>query len=145
MLATLVLIVGSLLYMETAADNSLTALAVAWLLVLAARMKMMAVWLSGPVSQFLGHISYSLYLVHPVVGWRFIKLLRELHGSVFTPMQAWLALGAGITVSVLSAWIMYRFVEAPSLKLCHKIRMDSPLRLNSLRNSMRNAQQSAHE
>ena len=100
MLATLVVMVGSLFYLETGADNGLTALVVAWTLVFAARRQMMVVWLSGPVSQFFGHISYSLYLVHPVVGWRFIKLLRELHGVDFTPIQAWLAYGAGIAVSV---------------------------------------------
>lgn len=132
-LATMVLIAGSLLYPETGADNSLTALTAAWALVFAAQRQKMVVWLSGPVSQFFGHVSYSLYLVHPVVGWRFIKLLRELHGVDFTPTQAWLAYGAGIAVSVFSAWLMCRFVEAPSLRICHRIKMDRPLTLSTLK------------
>ena len=132
-LASLVLVMGSLLYPSTGADNGLTALVVAWALVFVARKQMMLVWLSGPVSQFLGRISYSLYLVHAVVGWRFIKLLHELHGEDFTAVQAWLAYGAGVAVSVFSAWLMYKLIEAPSIKLCHLVKMDRPLSLSLLK------------
>ena len=119
------------------ADNGLSALVVAWLMVAAARRKKMAAWLSGRVAQFLGHISYSLYLIHSVIGWRFIKLLRELHGADFTPLEAWLALGAGVGISVLSAWLMYKAIEAPALKVCHQIRMERPLTIGDFRKSIK--------
>jgi peptidoglycan/LPS O-acetylase OafA/YrhL len=126
-LASVLVGVASLLEIEAGADNGLSALAIAWLLVAAARREQMARWLSGRISQFFGRISYSLYLIHSVVGWRFIKLLYELHGEEFTPFQAWLALGAGVAVSVLSAWVMCVIVEAPALRLSQRIRLDRPL------------------
>ena len=135
-LASVLVLAASLLYLETGADNGLSALVVAWLLVAAAKWEKMSVWLSGRATQFLGRISYSLYLIHPVIGWRFIKLLHEMHGADFTPIQAWLALGAGVGISVLSAWMMYKVVEAPSLKVCHQIRMDRPLTIAGFRKVM---------
>jgi len=136
MLASALIFAATMLYFRTGADNGLSALVVAWLLVAAARREKMAVWLSGRVIQFLGRISYSLYLIHPVIGWRFIKLLRELHGVDFTPLEAWLAFGAGVGISVLSAWLMYKAIEAPALKVCHQIRMDRPLTMGDIRRSI---------
>ena len=108
-------------------ENGITALVVAWLFIFAGIRQKMASWLSDTLSQFLGRISYSLYLVHTVVGWRFIKLTRELYGSDFSPLLAWLAMFGGVAVSVFSAWIIYRFIESPSLRISHKIKIDRPL------------------
>jgi peptidoglycan/LPS O-acetylase OafA/YrhL len=119
------------------AINELTALVIAWLFVAAARRRALSTWLSSKVIQFLGRISYSLYLIHSVVGWRTIKLLRELNGADFTPIQAWLALGAGVGVSIFSAWLMYRFIEVPALRVCHGIRLDRPLTAGAFRGSLR--------
>ena len=135
-LASMPILLGSLLYPETGMDNGLTALFIAWLLVVVARRERMSKWLSGKIPQFMGHLSYSLYLIHPVVGWRFIKLLRELYGDDFSPIQAWFVLGAGIGVSIVSAWIMYKLIEVPSLKICHQIKMDRPLTFGRLLESM---------
>lgn len=130
--ASVLILAGSLAYLESAADNGLSALCIAWLLVAAARRHKMSVWLARPVSQFMGRISYSLYLVHPVIGWRLIKLLHELNGAPFTAAQAWLALAAGVAASVASAWLMYRLIEAPSLRICHEIRLDRSLRMTDI-------------
>jgi peptidoglycan/LPS O-acetylase OafA/YrhL len=108
-----------------------TTMLISGLLVVAGLRGKMASWLSGVGFQFLGRISYSLYLLHPVVGWRFIKLLSVLNGSPFSVAQAWGAFLAGIGVSVVSAWMMYRLVESPALKLCHRIAMDRPLDVRS--------------
>ena len=89
----------------------------------------MANWLSSKPFQFLGRISYSLYLLHAVVGWRFVKVLRVWNGADFSMLQAWAAFLIGCTVSVTSAWLMYSLVERPALRLCHRIAMDRPLHL----------------
>lgn len=71
-------------------------------------------WLSAQPWQFLGRISYSLYLFHPVVGWSAMSLaLRYLPDE--------LALLAGIAVSIVSAYIAYLTVERPSINLSRKI------------------------
>lgn len=131
--AAMLVISGSLIHPEIGADNGLTTVLAASVLVIAARRKTMTEWLSGPVALFMGRISYSLYLIHTVVGWRLIKLIRELYGTDFSPLQAWIVLLLGVVASIFSAWIMYRIIEAPSLRVCHQIRMDQPLNWNSLR------------
>jgi peptidoglycan/LPS O-acetylase OafA/YrhL len=72
-----------------------------------------------------------------VIGWRFIKLLHKFNGEDFSPFQAWLALAAGVGVSILSAWLMYKLVESSSLRVCHRIRMDQPLTLKRFKESLR--------
>lgn len=137
-LGSFLIVVGILAYPEVGFDNGTTALVISWSLVVAAvYTNYMSIWLSGNVSQFLGRISYSLYLIHPVIGWRFIKLLHKFNGEDFSPFQAWLALAAGVGVSILSAWLMYKLVESSSLRVCHRIRMDQPLTLKRFKESLR--------
>jgi peptidoglycan/LPS O-acetylase OafA/YrhL len=124
-------VLAGVLFGANHAPIGLTTMLISGLLVVAGLRGKMAIWLSGAGFQFLGRISYSLYLLHPVVGWRFIKLLSVLHGSAFTAAQAWAAFFSGIGVSVFSAWMMYRLVEGPALKVCHRIAMDRPLNLRS--------------
>ena len=91
------------------------------ILVLAGTSGNMQKWLSARPFQFLGRISYSLYLLHSVIGWRFIKSLRVLNGSELSSSEAWAALFLGCSVTVLSAWAMYLAIERPSLSLCHRV------------------------
>jgi peptidoglycan/LPS O-acetylase OafA/YrhL len=92
----------------------LTATLTASILVIASRLHRMGSWLSGLLPQFLGRISYSLYLFHPLVGWSAQSLaLRYLN--------QWGALAVGIAVSVLCAWVVYRVVERPSIALSHYV------------------------
>lgn len=61
--------------------------------------------LMNPVAVWFGLISYPLYLWH----WPVLTFLRILHGesdSVYRPLAA-------VSVSVLLAWLTYRFVESP--------------------------------
>ena len=102
---------------------------VSLLLVTAGLMGKMGVWLSGQTIQFLGKISYSLYLLHSLVGWRLIKLLAIWNGSPLTPMRAWVVFALGCLASILSAWVMHRMLEGPALRLCHRISLDKPLGL----------------
>ena len=138
LLATVGILAGCVFFWDFAGPNCVTTLVVSWALVYAGLRGKMTAWLSTISWQFLGRISYSLYLVHPVVGWRFIKLLHEIHGEQFTAVQAWFVLASGVAVSVLSAWLMYRFIEAKSLRVCHRVRMDQPLTLGVLKNAWLN-------
>ena len=71
-------------------------------------------WLNVRPLQFLGRISYSVYLVH-FLGATVIKLgMSRIGGSV---AGALLLFVAANVVSILAAWLMYRLVEAPSLRL----------------------------
>jgi peptidoglycan/LPS O-acetylase OafA/YrhL len=70
---------------------------------------------------FLGGISYSLYLVHPIVGGRFVNLLRLATGGGFSPAASLAAFAAGVAVSIGAAWLLYVAVERPTMQLSRRI------------------------
>jgi len=76
----------------------------------------MGSWLSGRVAQFLGRISYSLYLFHALVGWEVQTLALRYVGQ-------YEALAVGIGASIISAWVVYRLIERPAIALSHHIRL----------------------
>ena len=63
---------------------------------------------------FLGEISYSLYLIHPVI---LLGMVRGLDPRI----PGWLALTLVPFVSVVVAWVMRRYVELPSIAMGRKI------------------------
>lgn len=70
------------------------------------------------VTEFLGRISYSLYLVHVPVGIPFQSLLmRPAEGS----LQQTVVVLASLAVSVLAAWVFYHLVERPSVVMARRI------------------------
>lgn len=90
------------------------ALGTAVAIYVAGRINRLHIWLNWSPLQYLGRVSYSLYLIHfPVchlvtsIGW---KLCDDLP----TPLQALLILISAIPASLLAAHILYRFVEMPS-------------------------------
>ena len=98
-------------------DWRMTGMVTAVLLFLAWRWHRMDKWLADRVSQFLGRISYSLYLYHPLIGWSAQSLaLRYLN--------QWGALIVGIGASLLSSWLAYRFIERPSVNLSHRVSLN---------------------
>jgi peptidoglycan/LPS O-acetylase OafA/YrhL len=66
--------------------------------------------LMSPILQFLGRISYSYYLIHVVV----IKFLVHL---LFPAVPGVAIAAAAIGGTLLVAWIVYRWIEVPSIKL----------------------------
>ena len=61
----------------------------------------------------LGCISYSIYLVHPILMW-FLYDLRQRQ-------PAWLLLSGLIVATVLVAEVTFRFVEEPGIALGRKL------------------------
>ena len=67
---------------------------------------------------FLGKISYSLYLVHSMIGAAFINYLSHIYTE---PYQKFIVISLGFAISVGSAYLLYRFVEKPSHNWAKKI------------------------
>lgn len=94
-----------------------TGVLTASLLVVATLRDTMGRWLGGPLAQFLGRISYSLYLVHALLGWEAQTFANRYVG----PYDA---LVVGICTSILTAWFAYILIERPAIKLSHRIKSE---------------------
>jgi peptidoglycan/LPS O-acetylase OafA/YrhL len=78
-------------------------------------------WMEIPPLLFLGKLSYSLYLIHPIIGWRSISLMKELAGPEISPLTSVVIFCLGIAFSILGAWFTFRFIEAPAMQFSKKI------------------------
>lgn len=103
--------------------STLTTVATCAVLVSVGAAGRMQTALSGPVIQYLGRISYSLYLIHLSIGWRFISLCRKLFGPEFGPAAGTAVFLGGIGVSVLAAAALYLLCESPAIRLAQHVRM----------------------
>jgi len=120
-----VCIVGALGFASTAYGLETTLLTVATGLAILASSKF-SKWnstLTGPFMQFLGRISYSLYLLHLPVGWRTVVIAREVIGDSYDTAWAWLVFGLGLGSSVLASWLMYVLIEGHAIRLARKIKL----------------------
>lgn len=70
---------------------------------------------SAPL-QFLGRISYSLYLTHLIGGWLVLTLLLRW-------LPPWAALVLGVVASILTAWLFYVLVEKPAVRLSRMVKL----------------------
>ncbi|MDQ2730490.1 MAG: acyltransferase [Armatimonadota bacterium] len=84
-------------------------------IVLVGRAGHLSDWLSHPIFQYFGRISYSIYLVHLFVVLRVMRIgIHFTHGSP-TFAVIWFLLAAGSSVAV--AHLFYLLVERPSMEL----------------------------
>ncbi len=73
-------------------------------------------WLVNRGTAWLGTISYSLYLGHPVVTAVLMPVFRRLQAHIAQPSLAYLACAVLTLAATLPlAWLTYRFVEAPAI------------------------------
>ncbi|MGH9158489.1 MAG: XrtA system polysaccharide deacetylase [Vicinamibacteraceae bacterium] len=71
--------------------------------------------------QFLGAISYSLYLLHGVLGWPVLSVGERISGDDRVMALAWLA--AAIAFSIMMATLMRWYVEVPSIHLAKRLKV----------------------
>jgi peptidoglycan/LPS O-acetylase OafA/YrhL len=76
--------------------------------------------LAGRTTQFLGKISYSLYLVHLIVGWRLVALADSMLPPLGTS-AAWGLFLTGVVASVGAAVIMWRWIELPTIAFSKRV------------------------
>lgn len=74
--------------------------------------------LRNKASRFLGDISYSLYLLHTIIGSAFINYLSH---SFKLGWQKVLIISLGYVFSVLAAYILFKWVEKPSKRWSSKV------------------------
>ena len=98
--------------------DGLIALAVSFFIVFAFSSLRISAWLSGRIPDFLGKISYSVYLYHVVI---LLSLLHCFYGTVsVTAIWLWTAV-LTVAVSTLS----YYTIELPSIQLGRKLSLGS--------------------
>jgi peptidoglycan/LPS O-acetylase OafA/YrhL len=108
---------------QIAAVTTVTVVLIALLFTLAIEGDGLTRWLDNRVLRYLGTISYSLYLMHAVIGIRLLKIVVK-PGS---PAVLTLVLYAGsLALSVLASDVIFRFIERPSMNLSHRLRWRRP-------------------
>lgn len=75
----------------------------------------------GRVAQYLGKVSYSLYLIHMLVGTRLVAFLLERYGRPHL-LQATAFLAADLLVSLAAAHLLHVVVERPAMELSARLR-----------------------
>lgn len=86
---------------------------------LAASLMIAFVEFRSSVSDFLGKISYSLYLIHiPVAG----KLLNYISRFNCPAYCTWIILILVFSITIFAAWLFYRFVDRPFQLISQKIK-----------------------
>lgn len=73
---------------------------------------------SNKISKFLGNISYSLYLVHIPIGGRVINIAETMFAN---EMVRSIFVFVAMAISIFAAWIFYKLVEKPSIKLSKRL------------------------
>jgi peptidoglycan/LPS O-acetylase OafA/YrhL len=104
----------------------IAAILIAILLLEVGRGNRMQSWLNHSWLQFLGRISYSLYLIHnPLSGIIFFVAYKLLPQSMASTT---LTLIATVVICISCANLMWHWIEQPSIRWSQKMRLTAPAR-----------------
>jgi peptidoglycan/LPS O-acetylase OafA/YrhL len=81
--------------------------------------------LASKIPAFLGKISYSLYLVHPLA-LQFVRVYLVKQDASWSLPSMLLTLSVSVAASLAAAYVFYRVIELPSVRWTHRVR-HSPL------------------
>jgi peptidoglycan/LPS O-acetylase OafA/YrhL len=104
---------------EIAAVTTATVLLIALMFWYAAESGAIGSWLRSAPLRYLGDISYSLYLMHAVLGIRLLKLWVHPGDGA---LRAWTMFAAALLISVLAADLMFRMIERPSMRFSRRLK-----------------------
>jgi peptidoglycan/LPS O-acetylase OafA/YrhL len=79
-------------------------------------------WLRFGWVQFLGRLSYSLYLIHTVVGLYATVLVHKLFPGASRFALPWFFME--VAISIVAAYVFYRVIEEPSVRLSRRWRLE---------------------
>lgn len=119
-------IVGALIVSRAGVTQLLPVVVSVGIFLLGRRDLLDAVLTNRPL-QFLGRISYSLYLIHGPIGWRWIALLERVLGPRFGLVWAWAAFASACAITIGASALMWRLIESPTMRLSKRIRLPSRL------------------
>jgi peptidoglycan/LPS O-acetylase OafA/YrhL len=88
----------------------------------AGRLGRLGSWLNNGVLQYLGRISYSLYLIHFPMSHVITTLGTQVSGPSPSPLVATLWLVLALIASFAAAHVLYIFVEAPSVRFAARFK-----------------------
>jgi len=69
-------------------------------------------------TSWVGKISYSLYLLHSIIGQAVVNYLSHVYQESYQKVAVVLI---GYAVSLVAAWLLYKLVEKPSVRLSSKL------------------------
>ena len=72
------------------------------------------------IGDFFGNISYSLYLLHSIVGSAFVNFMSHIYVK---PYEKIVVIFIGVAISIASSYVYWKFIEKPTQKLAQKIRI----------------------
>lgn len=107
---------GDLCYNSDWRYQNAVALTTALMIFTAGYTQRLHVWLNWSPLQYLGKISYSLYLIHFPVSHLISSIGWQRYNDEPSPMEARLILLTAVIVSLVAAQLLYMFVEAPSAR-----------------------------
>ena len=76
---------------------------------------------SGRPLQFLGAISYSLYLYHASVGWRVVSLVQHYAGVSLSALTGFATLAGAVAAAVAVGYLGWRIIERPSMQFSKRV------------------------
>lgn len=113
------LAMGASLVVTVGSATGVTVIVVASSIAIGHSRNRLGVWLSSGPMQYLGRISYSLYLTHLPIGGRSANLLARLAGNRPWPRLA--AGFAGVAIAIGFASVFWLLIEKPSIALSRRI------------------------